>query len=142
MAIFKAMKQLFLLLALLLSPALAQAQLSDLSSLSPAADYENVHVQPIAQDSLCSSFVIWIKERVPAHYHAAHSEQVYILSGSGEMQLGEEHLSVKAGDYIFIPRGTVHAVEVSSEEPLKVLSVQAPHFDGNDRVWVTEEEKE
>lgn len=141
MAIFKTMKQFVLLLGLFLSPVLAQAQLRDLSKLQPAADYENLYVQPIAQDSLCSSVMIWIKEGVKAHYHAEHSEQVYILSGTAEMSLGEEQFVVKAGDYVFIPMGVIHAVAVTSAEPLQVLSMQAPHFDGSDRVWVEDIDK-
>jgi len=38
------------------------------------------------------------------------------------------------GGSIFIPQNTWHYVKVTSAEPLKVLSIQAPNFDGKDRV--------
>jgi mannose-6-phosphate isomerase-like protein (cupin superfamily) len=54
------------------------------------------------------------------------------------MRLGDKTVKIKNGDIIFVPKGTVHAVKVTSKRPLKVLSVQAPHSDGTDRVFVNE----
>jgi mannose-6-phosphate isomerase-like protein (cupin superfamily) len=87
-------------------------------------------------DSLATSFVILIKKEVKAHKHMLHSEHVYILEGSATMRLGEESFTVSEGDLIFIPKGAVHAVKVTSDIPLKVISLQSPHFDGTDRVMV------
>ena len=70
------------------------------------------------------------------HYHQDHAETVYILEGTGTMTLGEDTIQVKAGDFIYIPPGTHHSVVVTSEEPMKVLSVQAPEFKGVDRHFV------
>lgn len=94
---------------------------------------ENIKVKTLFSDEQVSTFMIWIKNDVPLHYHASHSEQVYILKGKGTMQLGEESIAVKKGDWIFIPKGTHHGVEVTSNRSLKVISIQAPHFDGTDR---------
>jgi mannose-6-phosphate isomerase-like protein (cupin superfamily) len=63
---------------------------------------------------------------------------VYVIDGEAEMRLGDKTVKIKNGDIIFIPKGTVHAVKVTSKRPLKVLSVQAPHSDGTDRVFVNE----
>ena len=113
--------------------------LDSISLQDPAA---LVQVTPLAADSLSSSFHIIVGEGMPAHYHAAHTEVVYVLAGEGEMRLGERTLRVKAGDFIHIPRGTVHAVKVTSETPMRVLSVQTPYFDGTDRIWVDTGRKE
>ena len=45
-------------------------------------------------------------------------------------------LKIQATDTtIKIPATTIHSVETISKKPLKVVSVQAPKFDG-DRIWV------
>lgn len=111
-------------------------QFQDLSRVLPPASYENVHVQPLFQDSLSSGFVIFIKKEVKLHKHEHHTESVYILEGFGEMIIGSSLVNVKAGDYVFLPKNTPHAVFVKSTVPLKVLSVQSPRFDGSDRVWL------
>lgn len=44
----------------------------------------------------------------PPHIHGREDESFYVVSGSLEMQLGDSILMAKAGDYVYIPRGTVH----------------------------------
>jgi len=110
-------------------------QVLSLGEMNPPADFENIHVERIAGDELTSSFVIWVKTSVKEHYHAEHSEVVYILEGSGEMTIGTETQSIESGDYLFIPKGTKHSVLVTSSAPLKAISIQSPHFDGTDRVF-------
>ena len=107
-----------------------------LKNIEPDAEYDNVHVKPISTDERASSFVIWVKKEVKAHYHAEHSEQIYVISGKGRMTLGEKSFEIKKGMWLFIPKGAVHSVVVTSKKPLKVLSVQAPEFKGKDRIFV------
>lgn len=95
-----------------------------------------VFVEPLASDSLASSFVIVIDREVKAHFHAAHTEYVLVISGQALMDLGVEHFQVKAGDLIYIPKGTPHSVEVVGDAPLRVVSIQAPEFKGKDRIFV------
>lgn len=129
------MKYLLILLCAITADVSAQSQRS-LAELTPGSDFENIQSQPLNSDSNVSSFLIWIRKEVKPHLHAAHSEHVYVLEGRAQMLLDGKILEVKAGDLIFIPQGVVHAVRVTSEIPLKVISVQAPCFDGKDRVPV------
>lgn len=92
-------------------------------------------VIPCAGDSLVGSFVIFIRDRVKKHLHVQHSEHVYILEGFGRMQLGDSTFEIRPGMLIFIPAGTIHSVKRKGKKALKVLSIQAPRFDGTDRVW-------
>ena len=49
--------------------------------------------------------------RANAHLHENHETAVYVLSGEAEMWFGEnlsEHLTIRAGDYLFIPAGVPH----------------------------------
>jgi quercetin dioxygenase-like cupin family protein len=105
-------------------------------ALKPDTTFENVLVRRLFSNEEASGFVIWVKQEVPLHKHLNHSETVSILGGRGRMRLGEETITVRRGDIIFIPKGTPHSVKVESKT-LKVLSVQAPMFDGTDRVPLT-----
>lgn len=101
---------------------------------SCASDGRAVQSLPLHSDSLASSFLLCITGEVPLHLHRAHTEHVSVLDGEGLMILGDTVLTVRAGQVLTIPKGTPHAVKRTGTAPLKVLSVQAPLFDGTDRV--------
>lgn len=128
------MRQLFLLILVLIGTKISAQQISTDTIKSPTSDKN--YVRTLHHDSLSSSFLIIIPKEVKAHYHADHTEQVIILSGEADMMLGEQKLHIKAGDVIIIPKATKHSVMVTSTEPLKIISVQAPYFDGTDRVMI------
>jgi uncharacterized RmlC-like cupin family protein len=49
--------------------------------------------------------------RAKAHLHEAHETAIYVLSGRAGMWYGpelEQHVSVEAGDYLYIPAGMPH----------------------------------
>jgi mannose-6-phosphate isomerase-like protein (cupin superfamily) len=132
-------KLLLFLLAFLAFQGMLKAQSQYHLSAHAATteeDYENVKVQKLQEDEHTTSFIIWVKQGVKAHKHVEHSEQIYVISGRATMELGEKSFDIQTGDYIFIPKNTRHAVKVTSEEPLKVLSIQTPKFLGKDRVWL------
>ena len=142
------MKKIFLLVFFTVTILFCKAQfLQSLDTVKAPAMYENIYIKKIYSDSLASSFVIFIKKEVQAHKHIIHTEHVYILEGEAEMttsgintSYANKKFTVKKGDIIFIPKGTVHSLKVSLQTPLKVLSVQSPMFDGKDRV-IAEEKK-
>jgi mannose-6-phosphate isomerase-like protein (cupin superfamily) len=107
-----------------------------LDTIRPPANLENIYAVPVGSDSLATSVLLFIKKEVKLHRHAFHSEHVVILSGEAEMRLGEKQFTVRKNDVVFIPKGTPHAVKVTSAEPLKCISIQSPHFDGKDRVMM------
>ena len=89
-------------------------------------------------DSLASSFCIIIKDKVKAHKHQFHSEHVLVIEGEGNMNLADKSFKIKKGDLVFIPKNTIHSVITTSKQPLKVVSIQAPLFDGTDRISIEE----
>jgi quercetin dioxygenase-like cupin family protein len=112
---------------------------SQINEISPDKGFDNVYSKKIADDSLQSSFIIWVKKDVLEHYHQTHTENIYVLEGKAEMTLNGQTQFVKKGDYMNIPIGTKHAVtKVLSRKPLKVLSIQSPHFDGTDRIIINQ----
>jgi quercetin dioxygenase-like cupin family protein len=123
-----------------ISPRLTNGQsYQTVSSYESPAEFDNIHVQKIAEDSLQSSFIIWIKKEVKGHFHQTHTENIVVLEGKAEMLFGDKKIIVQAGDYINIPKGTKHSVfRVIGDKPMKVLSIQSPKFDGTDRVFIQE----
>lgn len=111
---------------------------SNLDTVGNHSNTENLYVKFLHGDSLASSFCIVIKKEVKAHVHRTHSEHVTVIEGEGRMKLGDKEFVIKKGDLVFIPKNMVHSVVTTSKIPLKVLSVQAPLFDGSDRVFVEE----
>ncbi|MBI3511028.1 MAG: cupin domain-containing protein [Bacteroidetes bacterium] len=135
------MKKLFLIitLSLLLAPfsiLKSQVNVQSLDTVQAPAGTTTNYIKPLYHDSLSSSFVIIVPKEVKKHLHATHSEQVYVISGEADMTVGDKNFHIKAGDIIFIPKGTPHSAMVTSKEPLKILSVQSPYFDGKDRVML------
>jgi len=124
-----------IILVLLTSGILAQS-IQTISEIQPPAEYENIHVHKLYSDSLVTSYVIWVKNAVKAHKHLKHTEHVYVLEGEGKMQVGPETTHIKPGDMVFMPKNTTHSLKVTSEKPMKVISVQTPEFLGKDRVFV------
>lgn len=112
---------------------IAQAQ-TNLQQLQLTGD-DGVRVQKLASDANSSQFYIEIDQAVRPHRHLTHSESIYVIAGEGQMRLGARTFAIRPGDFIQVPEGEIHAVDVT-QAPLKVLSVQAPEFDGTDRVWV------
>jgi mannose-6-phosphate isomerase-like protein (cupin superfamily) len=126
-----------LLLLLLIVPLFTIGQNSQAwDTIKAPLEYDNIYNRALYSDSLSSSFVIFIKKEVKKHKHQFHTEHVYILEGEGEMLLGEKKLKVKKGDILFIPKNTIHSLKVTSKEPVKVLSIQSPYFDGKDRILI------
>lgn len=125
------------ILLLFISTSFIKAQNNQsLDTITPPANYDNIYVRPLNNDSLSSGFLIFIKKEVKLHKHNNHTEQAVILDGEGTMKLGEKTFQVKKGDIIFIPAKTPHSLIVSSKNPVKVLSIQSPYFDGKDRVMI------
>jgi uncharacterized RmlC-like cupin family protein len=57
--------------------------------------------------------------RANAHLHQNHETAIYVLSGEAEMWFGNdlsEYLTMKAGDYVYIPAGVPHLPSNSSPD--------------------------
>jgi mannose-6-phosphate isomerase-like protein (cupin superfamily) len=62
-------------------------------------------------------------------WHNQDMEEIYVvIEGSGEMCLGEERQTVKAGQAIFIPPGTYHQLTNLGDEKLIMMYVCAAGF--------------
>ena len=111
--------------------------LRSLKKMEPSDNFENIYAEKISEDSLQSSFVIWVKSGVKQHFHAEHTENIYVISGKATMTLADSTFTIRKGDLLTIPKGTPHSVtKVFGRKPLQVLSIQSPLFDGSDRIFI------
>jgi mannose-6-phosphate isomerase-like protein (cupin superfamily) len=83
-----------------------------------------------------SQHLVVCRDAIQAHFHASHDETVLLLRGSGDLQLGSEHVMLSPGVLVHIPAGTVHAFRSTGTEPAAALSCFSPAFDGKDRIFV------
>lgn len=61
----------------------------------------------------------------PPHIHHLEDEQFYVLDGELTYSVGDQTILVSAGDFIHIPRGTVHSFKNGSN-PARLLATFAP----------------
>lgn len=129
-------KKCTVLLFLCIQASYAQKMLCSTEKLPKRKSTQN-EIIACFHDSLQSSFRITIPERVAPHYHEFHTENIFVLQGRAEMRMDDKIIFIKKGMHLTIPKRTIHSVEkVLSRKPLVVISVQAPYFDGQDRILV------
>ena len=61
-----------------------------------------------------------------AHVHADQDKLYFVLSGSGDAQVGDETHEVSRGDLVLAPAGVPHGLKNTGLEPLVVMVVFAP----------------
>ncbi len=82
-----------------------------------------------------SQYLVFIKTAEQPHYHADHDLSVYLIEGKGTIYLDGKTYTMEAGDFLFIPAGTVHFYTNSAEISV-ILATFSPQFDGKDVVKV------
>jgi quercetin dioxygenase-like cupin family protein len=63
---------------------------------------------------------------LPRHSHDGSAEIVYILSGSGEVQIGSEKIAFGADQVFHIPEGQPHGARFTGAEKTEALQIFAP----------------
>jgi mannose-6-phosphate isomerase-like protein (cupin superfamily) len=64
-------------------------------------------------------------ERAPDHFHT-YDEVIYVLDGEGMMHAGETNQPLAPGSCIQLPARTVHCLENTGSEPMRVVAVFRP----------------
>lgn len=70
------------------------------------------------------------KRAFPFHNHHTNDEMFFILSGTGEIRIGEERHAIRPGDIISCPAGgpqTAHQIINTGTEELRFLAVSSMH---------------
>lgn len=90
------MRNTIILFALLVftNISFGQVDISNWEETSP----DNITVMRLEGDSLTTSFLIQVRKDVPLHYHAKHSEHVYIIKGEGIFTMNDKKNGGETGD--------------------------------------------
>jgi uncharacterized cupin superfamily protein len=65
----------------------------------------------------------------PGHTHTECEEVIYILSGKGDIKIGEEVFSMKVGDAVYLPTGVGHLIRNTGKEVMRMAcSFSSPDF--------------
>jgi quercetin dioxygenase-like cupin family protein len=62
----------------------------------------------------------------PAHSHSANDEFLYVLEGVLRYRVGTDERDLSPGDWMFTPRGTVHAFSNPHAAPARALVTNTP----------------
>jgi mannose-6-phosphate isomerase-like protein (cupin superfamily) len=77
-------------------------------------------------------FGLFLREMQPraggpgAHFHRTFSESFYVLEGTVRIYDGERWVDAKAGDFVYVPAGGIHAFRAESDAPSSMLILFAP----------------
>lgn len=61
-----------------------------------------------------------------AHFHRTYSESFYVLAGTVRIFDGSSWVEASAGDFLYVPKGGIHAFSADSDEPSSMLILFAP----------------
>ena len=56
----------------------------------------------------------------PGHTHTGCEEVIFILSGKGDIKIGEEVFPLKVGDAVFLPIGVGHLIRNPGKEVMRM----------------------
>jgi quercetin dioxygenase-like cupin family protein len=63
---------------------------------------------------------------VPPHSHATYDHTTYVIRGPVGFMVGGVEGVAEDGEYVFMPKGTVHALWNPTDEPITYLHVTTP----------------
>ena len=94
----------------------------------------------IFESSGSSVTLVVLKDPIPAigrHMHVNSDEIIMVCKGTGEMNINDKWVTVKAGDLHVCPRGAVHATRATAGEEMWMIGIYTPALPpGGDRVMV------
>ena len=62
----------------------------------------------------------------PPHIHHREDETFYVVEGECSILLGEDWVTARAGDFVNVPRGTVHCFQNRGEEAMRMIVTFTP----------------
>lgn len=80
------------------------------------------------------------KRHKPAHYHTKTTEWVYVLEGSGVIEVNGVRYPLAPSDWIKVENGETHALRNTDTHDLVVACICTPEFDMADTFFVTDED--
>ena len=63
------------------------------------------------------------------HTQPDHDEIVIVIDGEADFRVGDEVYRVRPGDFLFVPRNTLHGRVRTITDSMSALSIYSPFFD-------------
>lgn len=105
----------------------AKPMAADLPAL---AEKDFIGRAPLRESALAcgagaTATLIQLNQPLAPHAHPDADEFFYVVAGEGNAQVGTGQQRLKAGIFLFVPRGMAHALTPSGRNPLIVMSTRA-----------------
>ena len=63
------------------------------------------------------------------HSHEESEEVFFVLSGKGEIHVGDEHVEATPGTLVYVPPRTRHQIVNTGQEVFRTLNCASPPFE-------------
>ncbi len=80
-------------------------------------------------ESISANIATSLGDESKLHTQPDHDEIVIVIDGEAEFRIGDETRRVGPGDFMFIPRNTLHGRVRTLTDSMSALSIYAPYFD-------------
>jgi quercetin dioxygenase-like cupin family protein len=91
------------------------AHLTSTAELAPPSIPARVRMLLETHEAYMGHITLRPLSQTEEHAHDKSAEYIYVLMGDGELTMGGETYTVKAGDAIYIPPKVKHSVKVGSQ---------------------------
>src|SRR5512139_1257419 len=94
--------------AFLVPGAAGSAAVAQALAAAPLGPTENIRAQPLITGEEASASVVQVRDRERPHVHTRYDITVLLAKGHGTLWLDGIARPMRAGDGVFIPKGTPH----------------------------------
>ncbi len=108
---------------------------------APSFELKGIRIEQLLPREFCSQFSAYIVYMEPGQvknpsFHKNGEELYYVVSGSGEAELGDQLYRLRTGCFFRVPPNTVHTF-TTQEENLCILNFHSPPvFSDHDTYFV------
>ena len=106
-------------------PDLDLDQLADLGAAARSSDAYRRELLTTGQSQVVL-MTIAAGDAIGEEVHDDHDQFLAIVSGEGEVLLGETERPLGSGQLVFVPAGTRHDVRNTGDGPMRIVTTYAP----------------
>lgn len=85
------------------------------------ADFNEYHAIILGLTPTQTTALAWVQSGAPMESHEDYIEKFYVLEGTCELVIDNVSHSLKAGDFISVPLFQKHYLQVTSQNPCKLI---------------------
>jgi quercetin dioxygenase-like cupin family protein len=120
---------------------LESAMLQRMLREAPLAADEDLRAELLLESEEFSAYLVQFRSGESRHIHRTHDQTFIVYRGHGEIYINDRRRPCQPGDVFHIPRGTPHSCVNTGPQPLVVVNIFTPPFDGKDRIPLPRESR-